>query len=237
MALKELFSPYCNGLEPYQDLGVRNVSHRYEWPKKGKPLELPEWFGVDQLSGSSFQRNVQLKELGPRLWNTVDHRKLADWIVSDWGGIRGNKQQTIDAFVSRIDSGDLPNELKGVATYSKIVALVFPEDFCIYDARVAVSLNCIQMLDSHRRPGYFFPYLPSQNKKINSFIKKANKLSFLRSGWKQIAPDMSYATYNALLSELCHDHSIETKFLLEMSLFIDCEDLIELADRVDGVLR
>ena len=227
MVCHDLFADYCTSRNTFAKLGVSNVSARYEWPRKGKLLELPKVFKAPELSGSSFERNVQLKQMGPTLWRKVDHKLIASWIVRDWGGIRGNNDKTIYDYVERIENNEFPSEYKGVATYSKILGLIDPDKWCIYDARVAVSLNCIQLLSS-ADPRSYFPYLASQNTKINPFKKAFPKLRLLKDGWQEIKPNDVYIRYNKLLQDLMIEHRIESTYLIEMALFIDCEDLISI---------
>ena len=224
------FENYCNSSGQFQGLGLRNVS-QYAWPKKGKLIELPESFGLPSLTGeTSFERNVQLKELGPTLWKNVDHEILANWIVKDWGGIKRNLPSKIQHYVKAIENNEPPTTLDGVATYSKILGLVDPTRYCIYDARVSISLTCIQLLENTSK-GAFFPYLQSQNKTINNFKKLYPKDFFLSLGWDLVRTDDCYQTYNSLLLTLAKHHNIDRQYLIEMALFIDCEKLIAMVSK------
>lgn len=223
------FNDYCESSGKFKDLGLKHVS-TYKWPKKGKLIQIPDTFGLPELKGdSSFERNVQLKELGPKLWSSVDHETLANWIVKDWGGIKRNSPSKIRGFVEAIENDNPPTKLDGVATYSKILGLVDPKKYCIYDARVSISLTCIQLL-SGIGGGVFFPYLPSQNKKINSFKKEYPKEFFVSSGWDVVPPDDCYQVFNRLILSLAEHHNLDRQYLIEMALFIDCERLISMVN-------
>ena len=99
---------------------------------------------------------------------TADYQK---WYVRYWGGVRGNKESTIEAYInmSEVDLERLG--AKGIATWSKILCLRDPNRFAIYDARVALAINSLQKREDIKSP-LLFPQLPSRN---NTFVVPAQR--------------------------------------------------------------
>jgi hypothetical protein len=222
-ALRKFF----NGIEPFEGLGLDAAKSDYSWdlPRisfDGTPLH---------TNKTSFEANVELKTRLNEAWNAnPDLRpEIAHWVVSSWGGIRGNQHQTLDIYCSRASREDPSTPLSGISSFSKILAIKDPDKYAIYDARVAVSLNAIQMI-YQVSSGMAFPYVLGRNritgdaasKPPRGFVyREAAKVKNLISApyyWKRVPRDQAYARYLGLLREnarnigvpLCH---------LEMTLF------------------
>ncbi len=138
-------------------------------------------------------------------------------------------------------SGDneelLGKGISGVASYSKVLAIREPETFAIYDARVAVSLNAIQLI-AGCPDGWFFPYLPGRNKITGDTIGnrgfstctkfKSEAVLKRHPDWKLIPRRSSYAQYLELLHTL-HQEMPEISIQeMEMALFADAEALAQI---------
>ena len=85
---------YFQGTEPFNGLGLEEVRSSYKW-------KLPKTsFNGEQVitSGTNFEENVRLKLFLNKIWNEEEwsRRKIVRWIISDWGGIRSNKQSTLE---------------------------------------------------------------------------------------------------------------------------------------------
>jgi hypothetical protein len=154
--------------------------------------------------------------------------KLATWVVKDWGGIKGNKSSTIEKYVKLVDQSDPETPIKGVASYSKILAIKNPIKYAIYDARVAASLNAIQIIcdvNSSDSQKLFFPYLPGRNTKIQGtktqqgFVKIANKKRLMELGFQPVKRDYAYGLYLELLSQLTNKIDDVDIVDIEMLLF------------------
>ena len=65
----------------------------------------------------------------------------------------------------------IKNGKKGIASWSKAIVVHDPNEYAIFDARVAISLNCIQKLYGLNY-AVLFPVLPSRNK----IVALGNKL-------------------------------------------------------------
>ena len=213
----------------FSDLGLKNLSENYTWPKNGKFPNYEHIFQAELTGESLFERNVSLKRLSPAIWKEADKFQLANWIIRDWGGIRGNKTDTIRFYLDEISSSRYPSELKGVASYSKILSFMDPRIFAIYDARVAISLNAIQLLEEQKE-GAAFCYLPGRNVSLNRFrVEKSTHISALSTrGWKIIKPDDCYNSYLNLLRTASDVVGNDNLYELEMALFADAEKLSEM---------
>lgn len=230
----------------YFEKRLPDIETDYSWKI---PLALAK-FG---LEGEGYAANKKLKFYFQEKWNTANRSEkleIARAVIADWGGVRGNRQETLKRYVDRISGSDFDMPLKGVASYSKILAIVDPLKFAIYDARVAVSLIAIQYL-SENKPKVAFHYVAGRNKITGDnqgrgfvhhpvFTRKALK----ESGWDQISSKDNYKQYIAtLLMVRDHLHSTdrfrETELYdLEMSLFANAEKLateaMEKAATLDG---
>lgn len=101
---------------------------------------------------NDWRRNIALRGEVSRLWReAVEADKLnlafdlARWIVKDWGGIKNINDSTIGEhhFAALNKLFSLPFE--HISSKSKVITLPDPYTYQIYDARVAVALNVIQL--------------------------------------------------------------------------------------------
>ena len=128
--------------------------------KKGA---FPEFDDIS-LEGSNYEKNIQLKQVSRNIFlANVDTLKLAKYLVSDWGGVRSNRDKTLNKYISWINEGKYPDIIGGIASYSKLYSFYDPDMYAIYDARVAVSLNMIQFIAD--KPCLFFPILKEEIKR------------------------------------------------------------------------
>lgn len=118
---------------------------------------------------SNYEKELKIKHSLNQYLNVTssansDNSKFDEifyWIIKDWGGINLNKeivQPLVDQFIAKI------------ASISKVASLMFPEEFIIYDSRVAYSLNWI-ILKTYAGNKYF-PIPEGRNSKMASFDMK-----------------------------------------------------------------
>lgn len=134
------------------------LKNHYQW-------KIPEIRGFNRCGEKGYEPNVELKKYLNQKWlssNVEERLKLSSVIVSDWGGVKDNKLTKLQSYVDEIEKHTPSMPLKGVASYSKIFAIVDMEKYAIYDARVAVCLNAIQW-NYHIRKGVAFNYVPGRN--------------------------------------------------------------------------
>lgn len=165
--------------------------------------------------------------------------QLAKLIVNDWGGIRGNRPETLERYVINISKQTLTTQLQGVASYSKILSIAQPDKFAIYDARVAGCLNAVQ-INAGIQHGVAFNYVPGRNNIVGN---TATKLGFtqdarfsvrvlVKSGWSPIKRDQTYTTYLKILSLCLEELPNYNLTSLEMALFANAQCQCQLA--MDG---
>jgi hypothetical protein len=124
--------------------------------------------GFDHKQYVEPHLNVELKKHLAECWAVADARKkfeLAKWIISSWGGINGNKDETIKRHISVVEADNINAPFEGIASYSKIFSIKAPNRYAIYDARVATSLNAIQLISGKHI--FAFPIPPGRNGEID----------------------------------------------------------------------
>ena len=223
----------------------RDKVQNYEWPKKGKSIdELLEEYNSSNgaklsVDGkTNYEKNVALKKLISKKLEQEDLniRAVSKWIIQKWGGIT-RLSKNIEAYIDCAKEKKYLDTLDGVASYSKLFAMFHYKEFAIYDARVAVSLNIVQLLSAEKN-ALFFPFLPGRNKitghdpkdgrgfsRLNEFSKTQIVNTSLQE-WYTTSPRAEvYRVYNDILKRVSkridwplHD--------IEMHLFSKAEDLV-----------
>lgn len=197
------------------------------------------WANLDtefdhKIYGNDRTKQIRrLKEHISETWKYADQKtktRLSKWIIADWGGIKGNKYETILKHIERVDSPNLETPLKGIASYSKLLAFKNPKEFAIYDARVAASLNAVQ-IQLPCEGKIAFPYVPGRNTKIQGtrdnpgFVLKYPKMVLVKHGFEVLKNDDAYSTYLNLLRSVSQISSGLDISDIEMILFSRAEDI------------
>lgn len=125
--------------------------------------------------------------------------------------------------------------ISGVASYSKVLAIRDPKAYAIYDARVAVSLNAIQLIAGCSE-GWIFPFLPGRNKVTGDTVHKRGFSQCCRfkpkavlerhPDWERVPRHSAYVRYLDLLKILRHEAQDMSIQEMEMALFADAEALV-----------
>lgn len=202
------------------------LPRRYDW-------RIPKIDGFAQSGERGYQPNLDLKVHLKQQWEagSLERRlHLAKVIVSEWGGVRGNRLETLRRYVISVSEGAPCMPLKGVASYSKIFAVVNPERFAIYDARVAACINAIQINAGLAR-GTAFNYVPGRNNIVGNALKRIGfthdpKFSvkhLVASGWAPIKRDQTYAEFLNVMSLCLQEMRCFSLVTLEMALFCNAE--------------
>lgn len=145
-------------LVAYFSVELQKLKNSYQW-------EIPQIGGFDGCGEKGYEKNVELKIHLHNQWrssNSQERMNLSKVIVSDWGGVKNNKSETLQSYINEIEKLSPSTPLKGVASYSKIFAIADMNAYTIYDARVAVCLNAIQW-NSKIRKGVASNYIPGRN--------------------------------------------------------------------------
>lgn len=103
-----------------------------------------------------------------------------------------------------------------------------PDEFAIYDARVAISLNAIQLL-SRSESGVIFTYLSGRNKALTLFrnSEPTKTKNLIKNGWQEIEKNKCYSFYLNYLKKVNSYFPTSKLYELEMSLFADAESLAD----------
>ena len=228
------FRHFFEGTDEFVGLGLLSLEQNYEWPMPAK-----DFIGQPlHLRPNNFRANVKLKSRLHDAWvaKSVERISIAKWVISDWGGIRGNKPETIEEYAKRAGEADPATPLKGIASFSKVLAIKDSKKYAIYDARVAVSLNAIQLI-SRVRGGLAFPYLAGRNNVTGNWDHKHKRgfstrpeysvksLTSPPHNWLRVEPKHAYTKYLGLLSDMCNQLNGTPIYKLEMALFSQAEVL------------
>lgn len=189
--------------------------------------------GFAQAGQVGYQPNLDLKVHFKKQWEEASHNdrlQIATVIVSEWGGVRANRPETLQRYVSALREAEPPTPLQGVASYSKIFAVVDPDRFAIYDARVAACLNAVQINAGVER-GVAFNYVPGRNNVVGNAVTRQGFTQDVRfspkklvgSGWLPVKRGETYKKYLDVLT-LCQAELPGFGLVsLEMALFANAE--------------
>jgi hypothetical protein len=194
----------------------------YDWEL---PKAIP-WQSFKYGNDPLWEKNRRLRRHLSEEWkNHPDSQKrfdLAKWYVSSWGGVHGNSENTLRDYVNASPNDLKQRALKGVSSWSKILAMQNPDTYQIYDARVATAINAIQLTQGVAL-GVVFPIPHSQNKLIKRFRKHRTSCFDFRAGTQ--ATYVDYLTFVSHVSSRTNFH----REIVEMVLFADAEKLASVA--------
>jgi len=216
-----------NYLEKYDLKEFWNTEKRKAGIKEKKINSIPVLSNdeKEKLAGLTlFEMEIQLKKIiKEKLDNenkdSETYKELCLWIIKDWGGIRGSKDDVltmdlIDDFLS-VENDEY--EFNRIASTSKIASFKRPSENVIYDSRVTFSLNWI--IFSQNAGNIFFPIPLYQSPKR----KKAGLEELIRG--KYINEIEAYSELNKLIKSIskklwadCTER-IENLYYTEMLLF------------------
>ena len=213
---------------------IPSLDKNYTWPLPKK--NILKGFTLNE-NDSLYKQNIALKKFLTKEWKNNNYnpkKTIASWVVKDWGGIRRISEQRLKEYVDRMEENHNYTPLKGIASYSKILAAAFPEDYAIYDARVAASLNAIQLLNpSDGRIAFHYlagrnNIVGNKNKKIGFTEDKRFSIKNLTSSDNNFLPIDKNNVYNIYINLLKNIVQKNPNFKLhecEMVLFAQAEEL------------
>jgi hypothetical protein len=179
----------------------------YDW-------DIPEKVPITFVRGTDnrARANMRLRRELRNAWLNEPSRRyeLAIWYVRYWGGIRSNKQETIQVYCDSSEEKLASSTWKGVATWSKILAMRNPDKYAIYDARVGAALLALQLLKRTTTPILFSP-VPSQNKAVKRFQDRVKQMPGTKGH--------TYNDYVALLTAVAKRSGLTSPEEIEMVLF------------------
>ncbi|MEZ5031987.1 MAG: hypothetical protein R2787_11345 [Saprospiraceae bacterium] len=183
--------------------------------------------GISLPAGNQYKKNVALKNQLHREWVNADIEKrfaLTKYYIADWGGIHTNSPDSLFEYSTKSASYLIKNGKKGIASWSKAIVLHDPNKYAIFDARVAISLNCLQVLNNVENKK-IYPILSSRNKIVaagNKYIR--DKASAER--WIKADDSMFYKEYLNLLKATAEEINSNVS-TIEMLLFAKAEELVQ----------
>lgn len=159
---------FFTGQGAFDGLGVQQMKDWYEW------------------RGLDYEETVRLKERWVQQWRKGSaeapperdrlRAELARAIVGEWGGVRGNRQATLNQYIEDMDNELEEIPFQGIASRSKPLPLLDPKRYVIMDARVVIALNATQFLKKPDK-GRMFPEPPSRN----TFFHRGGANGYLRN--------------------------------------------------------
>lgn len=158
-----------------------SVMHDWGWAIP----DLPETFNISLRKKNAYEQNIELKKkLNKLLANNTLREEVIEWFLKRWGGITAIGEKTLKKYYTLEEPNfdtDLNYPFDGIASSSKVLNLLNPLKYCIYDARVAYSLNAIDLLYNKGR-GLVFPVPPGRNQKL-AFIDiiTLRRLQYMKS--------------------------------------------------------
>lgn len=206
---------------------IDGINDWYNWRSINENL-LPA--NIKLPIGNQFKKNIALKNELNQLWKeTQDQELIAELIIyyiRTWGGIRGNKKESLDEYTTLSADELILKGKQGIASWSKAICVHDPKRYAIFDARVSISLNCLQII-SNTDDKILYPVLASQNKTIakgNKIIKALAK----SDKWNAADENRFYNDYLKLLGHIASQMKTGIASV-EMLLFAKAEELIRIA--------
>lgn len=212
-----------HALHAYSQRHFSGDNSWYTWPSG----QLPS--GIVLRGSSNYHQQVELKRALNAIWRDEPTRRqeIEHYYVVVFGGVRTNSQDTMAEYGATASEELCNRGLAGIATWSKILTARDCTQYAIYDARVAVALNALQLALNVANP-VFFPQVTSRN------IMIANGQKLLRAAcaqWPRLTRSGFYRHYLNTLRICAEQHSksldhvgIET---FEMLLFSKAEHILD----------
>lgn len=154
----------------YLDDKITRLEELYKWDFDASiPLDK---FGILAEGDNWLQKTISLKsKLRDYISkNPSERNEVAKYFITEWGGIRrfSRPNEVVNDFSCLQGSNEKPTnfkqKFKSVSSWSKWASLVCPDWACIYDARVAYSINAINYLGGGQHK--IFPTPDGRNTRI-----------------------------------------------------------------------
>ncbi|MGL4324480.1 MAG: hypothetical protein ACRCTD_10620 [Beijerinckiaceae bacterium] len=191
---------------------------KFNWSvSKNARQKLPS-LGINfpsEYSNDAERLNVEIRRSFSEAWKSVQQQgAIARWIIGDWGGIGGNKDTKIERILEICNSrSDHPFD--GISSYSKVLSFLEPEGFFVYDSRVALSLNWIQICLGKRATYFHIPLSQAKNALMASLICESSYASYFS---EIVHKDKIYQRYIEFIKEVAK-YANKPPLEIEMFLF------------------
>jgi hypothetical protein len=205
----------------------------YDWPFDAN--KVPQGVLVGSVEGGDwYARNVDLKQRLNKTWQVFPERRLEleRYYIADWGGVRGNRAETLARYHSATAAENIANGDVGIASWSKALCVRDPLAFAIFDARVSASLNALQVIHAARiAQPVRFPLLASRHGTVRNGGRRLTRY-FQDRAWPAKL-DTFYTNYLSLCVSVATDagkpESPLPLYTVEMLLFAHAEELLRQA--------
>ncbi len=199
--------------------GGENITSENDWYawREINPALLPK--DISLPAGNQYRQNVFLKNALSSQYHAGDDKskfEVTSYYIATWGGVRSNKRESINFYAFGSPEDLIARGSQGIASWSKALCVRDPKAFAIYDARVALGINCLQIIFNVSEPE-LFPLLSGRNKAVIEGNKLVKSFAS-RAAWAKAKNDGFYKKYNAALSAAAKALGIEI-YTLEMLLF------------------
>lgn len=191
----------------------------------------PSWISFSlSPTATDFAQQASLRRHLSLLWADWDNDQKVDaakYYVVDWGGIGGNKPETLHEYaLLSVPALRRDRPWSGVSSWSKVLSFRSWHDCAILDSRVIASLHAIQILHGSGI-AVKFPKLTSRDTDIGTFEKA------FAASYRQTRPVSSkglYELYCRLVREAFHrwnaNHNTRWHWhALETALFFHADKL------------
>jgi len=206
--------------------GRANLTEANDWYHGPvNPSFLPR--GIVLPMGSPYVQNVALKLQLSDMYSTADddvRQEITHYYIAKWGGIKRNSEENIRSYALDTPALLIARGSKGIASWSKALCIRCPNEYAIYDARVALSLNCLQIISPVNTP-IVFPLLLGQNKLITFGNRMVLRYASAH-GWAFAHEREFYRQYNSILSSAAQLLGVNL-YTLEMLLFAKAPELLQ----------
>jgi len=212
-------------LVTYSRVNLTETNDWYQWSINPKLLPT----GVILPEGSYYLQNVALKQQLSALYSSANTQvkiEITKYYISKWGGIKRNSEEKIRSYALDAPALLITKGTQGIPSWSKALCIRCPKDYAIYDARVALSLNCLQIVEEVYHP-ILFPLLTGQNKRINEGSRIVRQYA-TQHGWQLVQEQSFYQKYNKILSAAANLLVVNI-YTLEMLLFAKTPELLHRA--------
>jgi hypothetical protein len=193
----------------------------------------------------NWRRNVKLRYKLSEHWkylvkqgNLNDALAITSWLIKNWGGIKNISDATVEEHFADAVYRKYYLPFEHISSKSKALALVEPEKLQIYDARVAVSLNVIQLVaDTEVRLYFAIPSTQIRSIQHNEdcFQARLPQAAFEELDFVPVPFEDIYSIYTQLLLKIARDMQL-SPVEVEMSLFGLAFEFSEVPETLSEIL-
>ena len=177
--------------------------------------------------GNQYLKNITLKEELHKAWEAEPDikkkGKIIKYYIKDWGGIGTNSEDSMKIYMYSSSGTLIKYGKNGIPSWSKALVIHDPQIYAIFDARVSISLNSLQIIYNTANKE-LFPILASRNKTITEgqrIIKQISK----QNNWEKVDKTTFYLNYLTLLKKVARNRNTNLS-TIEMLLFAKAESLV-----------